>query len=526
MSEHGGVVGRRGLLGAAAAGTAIAAVPTLRASAAPAAPQRSHRKHVPVTVPDDHALHALRRLGYGPTPTDLAAVRKAGVSSWLKSQLDNSAPDAHEALVGAMFPFLTHSPKNIADSYAADVATGVAAYEWATLYRSMYSERQVLARLTEVWLDHFNVCSLVEKPFLPWSRFTYDLKVIRPRAAGKFSELVKAVLSAPAMLTYLDQWISTKDYPVENLARESLELHTVGLGNFTEHDVKAYSKLLTGCTIDQNWNFVYNPDLHHTGPLEILGFKTANRSANGEHLVWEFAEYLAHRPATARNVAHRLLVHYVSDQPSKALVERVAKHYLHHHTDIGETLRFIVEQPEFYASRGKKTRRPSDTFAAAVRGLGLTWLGTPDLAVVTGTVIQQWSPFISLLRDAGHVPGEWFPPNGYPQVGAPWLNSNTMLQVWRLMALLTEASNGAPFFKGLGPAADAWHPGITYDGVIAATALRILGQQIRPEHRRVIAELAGLEPQDKPNIGWRLGGSGQHRAIEFGILASEYMAIR
>jgi uncharacterized protein (DUF1800 family) len=469
----------------------------------------------------------LRRLGYGPTPGDLAAVRKMGVSKWLADQLSTAAPDPDAAAIHVMFPFLTQSPKSIADTYSGDASTAIAAYEWATLYRSMYGERQVQARLTEVWLDHFNVCSLVEKPFLPWARFSYDLQVVRPRATGRFSELVKAVLVSPAMLSYLDQWISTKDYPVENLARESLELHTVGLGHYTEHDVKAYSKLLTGATIDpRTYEYVYNPAVHYTGRLEILGFKADNRSPNGEHLIGQFAEYLAHRPATARNVARRLLVHYVSDHPPAGLVERVARHYLEHHTDIAETLRFIVEQPEFFASRGKKTRRPGDAFAAAVRGMGLTWLGTPQLGAVTGSVINGWSPYLFLLRDAGHVPSEWFPPNGYPQVGAPWLNSNTTLQVWRLMALLPEATNAAPFFKGIGPAAEAWQSGMTYDDVIAATAVRITGQHIRPEHRRAIAKLADLDPQEKPNLGWRLGGSPAHRAVEFAILASEYMAVR
>ncbi|HVX68067.1 MAG TPA: DUF1800 domain-containing protein [Mycobacteriales bacterium] len=527
MGEHGRLVGRRGLLGAAAAGTAAAAIPAWPvAAASPSRRSAHHLDHVPVAVPDDHALHVLRRLGYGPTPGDLAAVRKSGVARWVDSQLSGTSPDVHETLIGAMFPFLSNSPKEVEDLYSGDSQTAIAAYEWATLHRAMYSEQQVRARLTEVWLDHFNVCSLVDKPFLPWARFSYDFQVVRPRATGTFVDLLKAVLVSPAMLTFLDQWTSNKTYPVENLARENLELHTVGVGHFDERDVKAYAKLLTGATINtRTLEYEYRPELHYTGRLEILGFKAANRTPNGERLIGQFAEYLAHRPTTARNVARRLLVHYVSDRPSRSLVDRVARHYLRQHTDIAATLRFIIDQPEFFASRGKKTRRPGDSFAAAVRGLGLTWTGI-DLGVATGTLIKAWSPYISLLRDAGHVPSEWFAPNGYPQVAQPWLNSNTTLQVWRLMALLVQAGNGAPFVKGLGPSADVWRPGMTYDGVIAATAQRITGQHMRPEHRHAIAKLAGVEPQEKPNLGWRLGGTAPHRAIEFGILASEYMVLR
>lgn len=525
MPGQGRTLGRRGLLGAAAAGTAYALVPGAAADAA--TPGNTGPLHdVPVTVPKDHALHALRRLGYGPTPADLATVRKMGVSGWFDHQLAGGT-DLHETLLGLMFPLLSMASNKIESAYNGDVYGAVQSYEWATLSRSMYSENQVLARLTEVWLDHFNVCSLVEKPFLPWSRFTYDTAVVRPRAAGSFVDLLEAVLRSPAMLTYLDQWLSTKTYPIENLARENLELHTVGLGNFTERDVKAYAKLLTGCTIDpKTAEYAYRTDVHWTGRLEILGFTAANRSPNGEHLVRSFAEYLAHRPATARNVARRLLVHYVEDHPSTGLVDRVARHYLRHGTDIGATLRFIVEQPEFFASRGRKTRRPGDTFAAAVRGLGWTWPQLPDLGGFSSATVHGWGAYLSFLRSAGHVPSEWSPPNGYPQVGAAWLNSNTTLQVWQLLGWLSDANTGGPFEKDGGPAATAWHSGVTIDGIIAAAAHRILGQAMRPAHRRAIAAMVGLPPATKPGSSWRFGGTPTHAAIHFGILASEYMAVR
>jgi hypothetical protein len=517
---------RRGLLGAVAAGAALTALPSGFAAAATGA-SRSSKADVPVEVPHDPALHALRRLGYGPTPGDLAAVRKAGVPGWLAAQLAGGK-DLHETLLSLSFPLLSLSPLQMAQSYAANSYEVVQAYEWSTLSRSMFSENQVLARLTEVWLDHFNVCSLVEKEFLPWTRFSYDTKTVRPRAAGSFVDLLSAVLTAPAMLTYLDQWLSTKTYPVENLARENLELHTVGLGNFTEHDVKAYAKLLTGATINQRtWEYEYEPALHYTGRLEVLGFKTSNRKANGEHLIRDFAEYVAHRPATARNVARRLLVHYVSDQPSAALIERVARHYLRNGTEIGSTLRFIVEQDEFFASRGRKARRPGDTFAAAIRGMGWTWGQLPDLGAASVNTVIGWGTFLNFLRAAGHVPSEWVAPNGYPQVGAAWLNSNTTLQTWQLMGWLANpGASSAPFTRTPGPAASAWHQGVTIDGIIAAAGERITGQSLRREHRHAIAALAGLSPHAQPAESWRRGGTAGHGAIHFGILASEYMELR
>jgi hypothetical protein len=521
-----GVLERRGLLGAVAAGAALTVLPTGVASAAASVPKR-HKSGVAVTVPDDPALHALRRLGYGPTPTDLAGVRKAGVPGWLSKQLAGSK-DLHETLLGLQFPLLSMSPLQLAAAYADDPYEAVQVYEWATLSRSIYSENQVLARLTEVWLDHFNVCSLVEKQFLPWTRFSYDTLVVRPRAAGTFVDLLSAVLTAPAMLTYLDQWQSSKSYPAENLARENLELHTVGLGNFTEHDVKAYAKLLTGATINPTtWEYEFEPAWHYTGHLDVVGFKTANRSANGEHLIRDFAEYVAHRPATARNVARRMLVHYVTDTPSASLIDRVARHYLRNGTDIGSTLKFIVEQDEFFASRGGKTRRPGDSFAAAIRGLGWSWGQLPDLGAASVNTVLGSGTALYFLRAAGHVPSEWVAPNGYPQVEAAWLNSNTTLQTWQLMGWLANpGAAGAPFTKTPGPAAAAWHKGITIDGIIAAAAERITGQSIKREHRHAIAQLASLSPDAQPADSWRKGGTAAHGAIHFGILASEYMELR
>jgi hypothetical protein len=150
----------------------------------------------------------------------------------------------------------------------------------------------------------------------------------------------------------------------------------------------------------------------------------------------------------------------------------------------------------------------------------------PDIGVVTQPVVGGWAQFLNLLRDAGHAPGEWPAPNGYPQTASAWLDSNTTLQTWRLLGHLTGPGLDGPFLKNGGPAAAAWHPGVTVDGIIATAAQRMTGQAMRKEHRHAIAELAGLEPAFTPNLGWKLTTSAAHSAIHFGIAASEYMAVR
>src|SRR5690348_13969240 len=131
--EHSGM-GRRALLGAGLAGAGVVALPAVPAAAAPA---RHHRKHTPVTVPPDEALHAIRRLGYGPTPHELATVREQGVKRWLHNQLTWDEPDTHDAIDKTMFFSQEMTAKNIAGLYNNQVHHAVAGYEWATLYRSM-----------------------------------------------------------------------------------------------------------------------------------------------------------------------------------------------------------------------------------------------------------------------------------------------------------------------------------------------------------------------------------------------------
>ncbi|MBV9486971.1 MAG: DUF1800 domain-containing protein [Frankiaceae bacterium] len=532
MSERSGVphadatsrLSRRGLLSGLAAGSALATLPASEAVAAPARHHKpNHRPHH-VRVPHDQALHALRRLGYGPSPADLKAVRATGPSKWLNQQLQPGV-DRCAAQLELIFPLLTQGPRAAELEFDGDAWAAVEAYEWATLLRTMYTSRPVEARLTEVWLDHFNVSTAAPKPFLPWTRFEYDYRVVRPRASGPFAELLKAVLVSPAMLGYLDQWLSTKELPGENLARESLELHTVGVGHFNEHDVKQYAKLLTGLTVDvQTLQFEYDPSRHHTGHLEILGFKTSNRSRHGLATVHHFAEYLAHHPRTAQNVARRLLVHYVEDHPSRHLVDRVARHYLKHGTDIGETLKFIVEQDEFFASRGRKARRPSEWFAAAVRGLGWTLAARPSVRHLSH--VSSWKPYLGQLRAAGHAPGEWLAPNGYPQVNAAWTNSNTMLHTWGLLATTVDPTQRGPFVKSAGPAAAAWSPGATIDEIIKRAAFQITGQEFDKAHRHAIAALIKRHPSDVAGASWRTGAAAAHELIHFAICASEYMEVR
>nr|BFE71299.1 hypothetical protein GCM10020092_046000 [Actinoplanes digitatis] len=243
------------------------------------------------------------------------------------------------------------------------------------------------------------------------SRTDYDASVIRKHAFGRFADLLKAAARHPAMLTYLDNRSSTKVLPNENYARELMELHTVGM-KYSEADVQAAAKLLTGLTVGKDGTYTYAADKHATGAVRILGFSHANATAaGGEAAVLAFLDYLARHQATAERLATKLCVRFVADEAPPALVTKLAKVYLDNDTAIVPVLRALFTSPEFAASIGQKVRTPFEDLAATVRALGLG----PEAEGV-----KALDALYNSLVNAGNAPFRWSPPNGFPDVAAAW----------------------------------------------------------------------------------------------------------
>ena len=138
----------------------------------------------------------------------------------------------------------------------------------------------------------------------------------------------------------------------ENLARELLELHTVGAGAFKERHVKAAARILTGYRIEDrgDWSDSYDRSVHATGKVKVLGFSDANKRRDGRRVTRKFLHYLARHPKTAHRIAQRLAVTFVSDDPPASLVNRLADVYLSHGTAIKPVLKALVASPEFTAA--------------------------------------------------------------------------------------------------------------------------------------------------------------------------------
>jgi uncharacterized protein (DUF1800 family) len=330
----------------------------------------------------------------------------------------------------------------------------------AKLLRSIYSERQLEEVMTDFWMNHFNVFINKGQPehyFLT----SYERDVIRPRALGKFKDLLIATAKSPAMLFYLDNWQSigpdsdvakgrpnarpgrfrrgpfgmivyepprqrpTPQNPQqkakrpsglnENYAREVMELHTLGVGNYTQKDVTELAKVLTGWGIDkpqQGGEFKFNERAHEPGKKHVLGKEFKEE---GEKEGMKALEMLAQSPATAQFISRKLAVRFVSDNPPESLVQRMAQTFTKTDGDISEVLRTMYSSREFWAPEAyrAKVKTPFDFVVSAVRA--------------SGADVEHAQPLIQQLQKLGMPLYGMQTPNGYSMKSDAWVNSAALL---------------------------------------------------------------------------------------------------
>jgi uncharacterized protein (DUF1800 family) len=377
--------------------------------------------------------HLLRRATFGITPALVAEVTYENRWDWLAAQLDPaSVADDACADVLSRLPALTMTPPQVRAAVAAEQLDSwepMFALGRAAVARATWSRRQLFEVMVDLWSNHLNVtCPSSEV----WdNRCDFDRTVVRTHALGRYADLLLAATLHPAMLSYLNNTSSTKDAPNENLGRELLELHSVGVeAGYTESDVLASARILTGHSID--WDsglYVYRPADHWTGQVRVLGFSRANTTAGGgPTLVADYVAYLARHPATARRVATRLAVRFVADVPPPQLVERLAATYLTHDTAIVPVLWELFRSAEFAESLDAKTRRPFEALVAVLRTLDLRPALPGGAEDPLGT--QALSDLFWMLGDLGQQPLAWPLPNGYPDVASAWQSAGGTLARW------------------------------------------------------------------------------------------------
>ena len=275
-------------------------------------------------------------------------------------------------------------------------------------------------RLVWFWSNHF--CISADK--IQSMSGAYEREAIRPHALGRFADLLLAVESHPAMLFYLDNTVSMGPNSIaginrsrgldENLARETLELHTLGVrSGYTQDDVMAFAKVLTGWTLvfpdgspDRGGEFAFNPRLHEPGEQKIMGKDYADEGVEQGRAV---LKDLARHPATATHVATKMARHFVADVPPAPLVERMAKVFLDTDGDLAEIAKTMISADESWMGPPHKLKCPSEWVVGMVRASG----------------IAQIDPV--RFTEGQALLGErlWRPPSpkGYPDDEASWIDS-------------------------------------------------------------------------------------------------------
>jgi len=337
----------------------------------------------------------------------------------------------------------------------------VAELGMAKVTRAIYSERQLQQVMDDFWFNHFNV--FAGKGEDRYYLTSYERDVIQPRALGKFKDLVTSTAKSPAMLFYLDNFLSADPRAArrqaaerqqwrrgrlgmprppanpqqakknerglnENYGRELMELHTLGVdGGYTQKDVTEVARCFTGWTIDkprQYADFKFDDRLHDPDPKIVLGKKIhAGGMKDGEQVI----DLLVHHPSTARFISTKLARRFVSDNPPPALVSRMAETFQSSDGDIRAVLKTMIWSPEFWSreSYRAKIKTPFELVVSAVRALG-TDVDTP-------------MPLVQWVGRIGEPLYQCQPPTGYSDKADAWVNTGALLN--RLNYSLALAGN-------------------------------------------------------------------------------------
>ena len=404
---------------------------------------------------DVAAAIAANRFGLGARPGDLAAIGD-DPRGWLRGQLAGAAPlwptaglpSTGQILSGAE-PILRarREARQAAGGGASAPASAELAMRLPQYLRPLYvndararlsaallSERPFAERLVHFWSNHFAVS--VDKLAVLGIAGSFEREAIRPHVMGRFRELLLAVEMHPAMLLYLDNQQSVgPNSPVarraaqrgrtlglnENLAREILELHTLGVdAGYSQADVTSFAKVLTGWSLGGGQGrlasgpvgaFVFRPEVHEPGLQNLLSRRYAEADqAQGMAVLAD----LAAAPATARHIATKLARHFIADEPPAAAIERIAGAFERSGGDLPAVYAAMIESPEAWDGASAKFKTPQDYLFSLGRGLALPPESEPRLLGA-----------FELLGQRTYAPGS---PAGWPDRSSDWDGASELLK--------------------------------------------------------------------------------------------------
>lgn len=316
-------------------------------------------------------------------------------------------------------------------------------------WRALYSPNQLQEVMTWFWMNHFSV--YVGKGDVGALLDDYENRTVRPHALGRFGDLLRATARAPAMLQFLDNARNVKGKINENYARELMELHTLGVNaGYTQQDVQELARVLTGLGIDRadtpagrpaggsrtsvthDGLFRFSPGRHDEGTKTLLGHTIA---PGGMDEIDGVLDLLARQPATAHFISGKLARYFVSDQPSRALVERMAQTFLKSDGDIAQVLRTMFDSPEFAASlTAGRFKDPTQYVYSSLRA-----------AYASQPPIVNVRPVIGMINRLGQAVGRRITPDGYPMAQSDWSGSGQMTTRFEVARQI--ATGGAGLYR-------------------------------------------------------------------------------
>jgi uncharacterized protein (DUF1800 family) len=454
---------------------------TLVLSGAPAPRQ-------PIPNDDKTIGHVLNRLGFGARPGDVERVRAMGLDHYIDEQLhpERIADSDVERRVAGLTT-LKMSSRQIAEAFEIpQIQARRAARQSARneekdgaknepnprpdpemqrransplielseqkVLRAVYSSRQLQEVLVDFWFNHFNVDA--RKGADRFMLTEYERETIRPHVLGKFRDLLEATAKSPAMLFYLDNWMSAdpngphlerrsrvvrgpfgrtliveppqqrpRQNPNaprglnENYGRELMELHTLGVdGGYAQKDVTEVARAFTGWTIQNprmGGGYRFEPRLHDAGQKLVLGhvIKAGGDESDGRHVL----DILARHPSTARFIATKLVRRFVADTPPPDLVDRAAARFTETDGDLREVTRTILTSPEFFSADAyrAKVKTPFEFVVSAVRA--------------TGADVEDARPLVQQVQQQGMPLYQCQPPTGYKDTADAWVNTGALV---------------------------------------------------------------------------------------------------
>jgi uncharacterized protein (DUF1800 family) len=430
------------------------------------------------------AAIALTRFGLGARPGEIAEIG-GDAKGWLKRQIRRAGADQPESRAGPLpslrdgFAALAQYRMQARQGSSSDAdpqATRRAAL--APLQQGLVEEslaRTQLAALTDAgfrerwtlfWSNHFTVAAKGIQ--LVPAVGPFEREAIRPNVFGAFRALLGAAVSHPGMLLYLDQAQSIGPAsPVgrragrglnENLAREILELHTVGAdAGYTQADVTEFARALTGRSVggpnvegDRQGAYFYRAAIHEPGERRVMGRSyRAAQDDQAEAILDDLAAHLA----TARRLCRKIAAHFVADDPPASLVERLTTAWTASHGDLGRVADALVDAPEAWATRAAKFKTPYEFLVSAYRAAGAAPALGPREVVQPLTALGQ-RPFAAPQ------------PNGWSDLATDWAAPD---------ALVKRLAWARLFAARYAPAADP-----------AVVADEVLGPRLSPRVRTAV----------------------------------------